>query len=135
MGDAENAEGVRRGRRPFAIARKVRSCLFYKVAVRSERTRSASIRRCTRPVSSSDWIIGTSIGAINAALIAGSTPERRIDALQEFWRGMRSDRVWYYLPAWTGTPGRDVVPNDTVRRDFQLFPSQRRGVPGPARSG
>ena len=31
-----------------------------------------------------DWIIGTSIGAINAALIAGNTPERRIDALQEF---------------------------------------------------
>ena len=51
-----------------------------------------------------DWIIGTSIGAINAALIAGNTPERRIDALQEFWRRMRSDRVWYYLPAWTGLP-------------------------------
>src|SRR5277367_3708954 len=51
-----------------------------------------------------DWIIGTSIGAINAALIAGNTPERRIDALQEFWRRMRSDRVSHYLPAWTGLP-------------------------------
>ena len=51
-----------------------------------------------------DWIIGTSIGAINAGLIAGNTPERRLDALQEFWRRMRSERVWHYLPAWTGLP-------------------------------
>jgi NTE family protein len=40
-----------------------------------------------------DWIIGTFIGAINAAFIAGNTPERRMDALQEFWRRLRSDRV------------------------------------------
>ena len=51
-----------------------------------------------------DWIIGTSIGAINAGLIAGNTPERRVDALQEFWRRMRSEEVWHYLPAWTGLP-------------------------------
>jgi len=33
-----------------------------------------------------DWVIGTSIGAINAAIIAGSLPEERIDRLNEFWR-------------------------------------------------
>jgi NTE family protein len=33
-----------------------------------------------------DWIAGASIGAVNAALIAGSRPERRTDVLQEFWR-------------------------------------------------
>jgi NTE family protein len=33
-----------------------------------------------------DWIVGTSIGAINGALIAGSRPEARIDALRSFWR-------------------------------------------------
>ena len=33
-----------------------------------------------------DWVIGTSIGAINAALIAGNEPSKRLDALQEFWR-------------------------------------------------
>jgi NTE family protein len=32
-----------------------------------------------------DWIIGTSIGAINASLIAGNTPEHRLQRLQEFW--------------------------------------------------
>lgn len=33
-----------------------------------------------------DWVIGTSIGAINASLIAGSPPGRRLVQLQEFWR-------------------------------------------------
>ena len=32
-----------------------------------------------------DWVIGTSIGAINAALIAGNSPKNRIKRLQEFW--------------------------------------------------
>jgi len=32
-----------------------------------------------------DWIVGSSIGAITAALIAGSAPERRVATLQEFW--------------------------------------------------
>jgi len=31
------------------------------------------------------WIAGVSIGAINAALIAGNVPDRRIKRLQEFW--------------------------------------------------
>jgi NTE family protein len=33
-----------------------------------------------------DWIIGTSIGAINASLIAGNEPEHRVPRLEEFWR-------------------------------------------------
>jgi NTE family protein len=32
-----------------------------------------------------DWVAGISIGAINAAIIAGNPPERRIARLQEFW--------------------------------------------------
>src|SRR2546425_2844987 len=32
-----------------------------------------------------DWVIGTSIGAINAALIAGNPPEQRFERLAEFW--------------------------------------------------
>jgi NTE family protein len=32
-----------------------------------------------------DWIAGISIGAINAALIAGNPPERRVSRLREFW--------------------------------------------------
>ena len=33
-----------------------------------------------------DWVIGTSIGAINASLIAGSPPGQRLPRLEEFWR-------------------------------------------------
>jgi NTE family protein len=32
-----------------------------------------------------DWVVGISIGAINAAIIAGNAPERRADRLREFW--------------------------------------------------
>ena len=32
-----------------------------------------------------DWVIGTSIGAINASLIVGNLIERRLDRLLEFW--------------------------------------------------
>ena len=33
-----------------------------------------------------DWVIGTSIGAINAALIAGTPSAQRMDRLNAFWR-------------------------------------------------
>jgi NTE family protein len=33
------------------------------------------------------WIAGSSIGAVNAALIAGTSAGRRLDALREFWSG------------------------------------------------
>lgn len=32
-----------------------------------------------------DWILGTSIGAVNGAIIAGNPVERRIERLQRFW--------------------------------------------------
>ena len=33
-----------------------------------------------------DWLIGTSIGAINASIIAGNKPADRLEKLREFWR-------------------------------------------------
>lgn len=37
-----------------------------------------------------DWVAGISIGAINAALIAGNAPERRVQSLQDFWQRVSS---------------------------------------------
>ncbi|MBV8211112.1 MAG: patatin-like phospholipase family protein [Burkholderiaceae bacterium] len=37
-----------------------------------------------------DWVIGTSIGAINASLIAGNPPERRMERLDAFWSQMEA---------------------------------------------
>jgi NTE family protein len=36
------------------------------------------------------WVAGISIGGINAAIIAGNPPERRIDRLREFWEQVTS---------------------------------------------
>ncbi len=38
-----------------------------------------------------DWISGISIGAINAALIAGNPPERRVERLRTFWQTVSSN--------------------------------------------
>lgn len=48
-----------------------------------------------------DWIAGVSIGAINAALIAGNAPEKRVDRLREFWH-LVSSAPSQQLPAWFG---------------------------------
>ena len=39
------------------------------------------------------WVVGISIGSINAAIIAGNPPERRVERLRTFW-----DRVSSYAP-------------------------------------
>ena len=49
-----------------------------------------------------DWIIGTSIGAINASLIAGNAPENRLPRLQEFWQRMEQNPVWAFRGACPG---------------------------------
>jgi NTE family protein len=49
-----------------------------------------------------DWIIGTSIGAINAAIIAGNAVEHRLDRLREFWRRVERNAFWSAPPAWSG---------------------------------
>jgi NTE family protein len=41
-----------------------------------------------------DWLIGTSIGAINASLIAGNKAEDRLAKLREFWRRVARTSLW-----------------------------------------
>ncbi len=43
-----------------------------------------------------DWIIGTSIGAINASLIAGNEPQNRLARLREFWKRMEQKQAWTF---------------------------------------
>ena len=50
------------------------------------------------------WIIGTSIGAINAGLIAGNSTEHRLERLEEFWNCMEQRHPWTAWPSWTGVP-------------------------------
>ncbi|HEV3239186.1 MAG TPA: DUF3734 domain-containing protein [Casimicrobiaceae bacterium] len=46
-----------------------------------------------------DWVIGTSIGAINAAIIAGNAPRERVARLAAFWAGVEQ-RAYATLPQW-----------------------------------
>ena len=48
-----------------------------------------------------EWVAGISIGAINAAIIAGNRPEDRVERLRTFWEGISS-----WLPA-TPLPEND----------------------------
>jgi NTE family protein len=48
------------------------------------------------------WVIGTSIGAINACLIAGNRPERRIERLNAFWSQMEESVAGTELMDWFG---------------------------------
>lgn len=53
-----------------------------------------------------DWVIGTSIGAINAALIAGNHPQHRLSRLRAFWDRMQSRQNSHSTFAlWPSLPG------------------------------
>jgi NTE family protein len=58
-----------------------------------------------------DWLAGISIGAINAAIIAGNPPNDRINRLREFWNLVTSDGWWPFGEAGFGVAGGDVWRN------------------------
>jgi NTE family protein len=46
-----------------------------------------------------DWVAGISIGAINAAVIAGNAPEHRVQRLRSFWEEITaSTSLWHSAP-------------------------------------
>jgi len=42
-----------------------------------------------------DWVAGISIGAINAAIIAGNAPENRVARLRGFWEEITEPTAWW----------------------------------------
>jgi NTE family protein len=64
-----------------------------------------------------NWISGISIGAINAAIIAGNSENTRVDRLQRFWNQVTSDVPWSWLePARFG-----LARGDGARRLLNRF--------------
>jgi NTE family protein len=55
-----------------------------------------------------DWLCGTSIGAINGAIIAGNQPEKRVERLRDFWETVTKPPVqiptipWFTDLPWSG---------------------------------
>ena len=67
-----------------------------------------------------DWTAGISIGAINAALIAGNPPEEQVEKLRQFWELVTTpDPQWPFPNTSTGR----LAPNDESR-DNATLPSQ-----------
>jgi NTE family protein len=58
-----------------------------------------------------DWVAGISIGAINAAIIAGNPPECRVDRLREFWTLVTSSG----LSDWSVNPFVDLARGEEAR--------------------
>jgi NTE family protein len=54
-----------------------------------------------------DWVAGISIGAINAAIIAGNPAERRVARLREFWNGVTAALPSF--PIWQSEQAREWI--------------------------
>ena len=50
-----------------------------------------------------EWVIGASAGAVNASIIAGNPPERRVDGLRRFWESNSHDPT-PWTSFWLGPP-------------------------------
>jgi NTE family protein len=57
-----------------------------------------------------NWVAGVSIGAVNSALIAGNSPERRVEKLREFWETVSSPPL--------GPFGVPYNPSVKIEHDF-----------------
>jgi NTE family protein len=69
-----------------------------------------------------EWIAGISIGAINAAIIAGNPREKRVERLKQFWEMVSSPVPWN--PIASGDRSRSLF-NETSAALIATF-----GVPG-----
>ena len=69
-----------------------------------------------------DWVAGISIGAVNAAIIAGNPRDKRVGKLKEFWDMVSAPVPW--RPLTSGDGGRSLF-NETSAALIATF-----GVPG-----
>jgi NTE family protein len=69
-----------------------------------------------------EWVAGISIGAINAAIIAGNEARNRVDRLKEFWEMVSAQVSWN--PVFKGERTRSLF-NETSAAVIATF-----GVPG-----
>jgi len=80
-----------------------------------------------------DWVAGISIGAINAAIIAGNPPEKRVAQLRTFWERVTANPLAGWANPWLA----DVTPPFRVGDlthglldQFSTFQAFLAGAPG-----
>ena len=77
------------------------------------------------------WLCGTSIGAINGAIIAGNPPEKRVERLRDFWETVTTPPVripnipWFTELAWNGNAHTRYWANR-----MSAFSTMLHGAPG-----
>jgi len=69
-----------------------------------------------------DWVAGISIGAINAAIIAGNAPENRVARLRSFWEGITAPTA-----SW---PSDERGPFAVLQQKTSAFLALMFGQPG-----
>ncbi len=67
-----------------------------------------------------NWVIGTSIGAINAGLIVGNPPEQRLEKLAEFWRRVEYGGLQGFASGLPGIGGQ-MATAMTMMRGLDAF--------------
>jgi NTE family protein len=75
-----------------------------------------------------DWVAGISIGAINAALIAGNPREERVGKLRSFWEAVTAGPLGVWLPTPPMTFGGDLGRQAGIRWFASL--AMLYGAPG-----
>jgi NTE family protein len=67
-----------------------------------------------------DWVVGTSIGAINGAIIAGNHPDNRMERLHAFWDRMEINKGNPLAP-WMEFFGNALANASTISRGIPGF--------------
>ncbi len=73
------------------------------------------------------WLAGSSIGAVTAAIIAGSTPDRQVPHLQQFWDGLAHEPS-PFTAFWLGSPA--AGPWRQALNEKSALDALRLGRPG-----
>jgi NTE family protein len=94
----------------------------------------AALEKCSvRP----NWIAGTAIGAVNAAIIAGNLPHERVARLRQFWRELSNSAVTRRLggPArWARSAVTRFLPGNARNQPPQMPNDEPVVSPAPLRA-
>jgi NTE family protein len=81
-----------------------------------------------------DWVIGTSIGAINASIIAGNQPAERMSRLQAFWQSVQHGPFQQALgsvPLWGAMASKWLTMSNGIGSFFKPNPLAFMGTHVP----
>ncbi|MBI1212080.1 MAG: patatin-like phospholipase family protein [Alphaproteobacteria bacterium] len=76
-----------------------------------------------------NWLAGISIGAVNAAIIAGNAPEHRVEKLRMFWEALTAPSPFAPPTDWQGALVRGETARTTLNQVNSAIVAMQ-GVPG-----